>query len=517
MSNKKRNKWILAVILMLQILLLMYLTWKFGTQRLDGDDSAEMILANLLAREGGLLSRNWLYSTEIRVLNTQIVMSLLFRIFDDWRLVRTLGTGILLCILASSYLFMCRNLPEGDHLAKWAPVLLLPFSYVYYDIVLFGLYYIPHISILFTSLGLLTQKKKNSFLTIILLVILAFFAGMGGIRIPAVGYAPMFAAGLLMWLMNRNNKQLCLRSFIACVATGVGYLVNLLVLRHLYQFQSRSYIRPVVPDLHSAATVAKNTVQVFGGGKPALSFAGFSNTAGLLIFLCGIFLLVLIVKERKHVSSSLQFVILAFIISWFATALAGVCTNNGWSNRYAILPCMGMIPVLAGGTGLFKEKGKRTLTALLTVCFLICSTNYIYRFAKEDKLETVRPAYQYILDSGFTFGYSNWEVGDVLTEITDGKVHMCKVQNFANLWRWGWLMEKDYMKYTEGVPVFLLLDKGRFTSVGPDRGYFYGEWTEADMIWKEKAKVGFEDENYVVWVFSSEKEFEEITGSLPLK
>ena len=71
------------------------------------------------------------------------------------------------------------------------------------------------------------------------------------------------------------------------------------------------------------------------------------------------------------------------------------------------------------------------------------------------------------------------------------------------------------MKYTEGVPVFLLLDKGRFTSVGPDRGYFYGEWTEADMIWKEKAKVGFEDENYVVWVFSSEKEFEEITGSLP--
>ena len=36
MSNKKRNKWILAVILMLQILLLMYLTWKFGTQRLDG-------------------------------------------------------------------------------------------------------------------------------------------------------------------------------------------------------------------------------------------------------------------------------------------------------------------------------------------------------------------------------------------------------------------------------------------------------------------------------------------------
>ena len=37
------------------------------------------------------------------------------------------------------------------------------------------------------------------------------------------------------------------------------------------------------------------------------------------------------------------------------------------------------------------------------------------------------------------------------------------------------------------------------------------------MFWKKQAKVGFEDDNYVVWIFDSEKEFETITGSLPLK
>ena len=91
-KTKGINKY-LVVILSAQVLLLMFLTWKFGIQRLDGDDSAEMILANLLAREGGILSRNWFYSTEIRVLNNQIVMSLLFRVFKNWLVVRTLGTG----------------------------------------------------------------------------------------------------------------------------------------------------------------------------------------------------------------------------------------------------------------------------------------------------------------------------------------------------------------------------------------------------------------------------------------
>ena len=73
-----------------------------------------------------------------------------------------------------------------------------------------------------------------------------------------------------------------------------------------------------------------------------------------------------------------------------------------------------------------------------------------------------------------TFGYSNWEIGDVITEISDGKIHMCKIQNYVSLWRWNWLMEKDYMKYTKNGPLFLLLDKECFTNTRPERGYFYG-------------------------------------------
>ena len=61
----------------------------------------------------------------------------------------------------------------------------------------------------------------------------------------------------------------------------------------------------------------------------------------------------------------------------------------------------------------------------------------------------------------------------------------------------------------------MLLDKARFNSPENTTGYFYGSWTEEDLSWIEKSTVGFEDDYYIVWVFSSEDEFETITGSQP--
>ncbi len=44
-----------------------------GPNRLDADMASEQLLANLLAREGGVMSTNWYYSTELRVLTMSSV------------------------------------------------------------------------------------------------------------------------------------------------------------------------------------------------------------------------------------------------------------------------------------------------------------------------------------------------------------------------------------------------------------------------------------------------------------
>ena len=515
MKKVKRADYYLAIIILLQILFLMLLTWKYGVQRLDGDDTAEMVLANLLSKEGGILSHNWFYSTELRVLNTQIVMSLLFRAFDNWLVVRTLGTGILVCILVMSYLFMCSRIPEGDQLKKWAPAILLPFSYVYQDIVLYGLYYIPHISIIFISLGLLLSKKeRRTRIDVILLLLLAFGAGLGGVRIPAVGYAPMFLAVLVIYLGNHDKKTLML-SAAACAATGIGFLINTFILSRQYTYMSHDYVTLSGPNINLAKEVFKNTIQFFGGDRPGFSISGICACSGLLLFLSVTYLFATVIKNWTDISDQLRIVILTFLTSWFITAFTAVFTTNGWANRYVIMPCMGFIPVIAIGISLQKKEFRKYVKCIIVACLLICSIFQVYVFKSSDKLRYVRPAYKYILDSGMTFGYSTWEVGDVLTEITNGRIHMCKIQNFESLWRWNWLMEKDYMKYTQSGPVFLLLDKARFNSPENTTGYFYGSWTEEDLSWIEKSTVGFEDDYYIVWVFSSEDEFEMITGSQP--
>ena len=48
---------------------------------LNSDDSSELVLGRLLASENRLLSKNWYYSTELRVVNTQIFYAFFFKLF----------------------------------------------------------------------------------------------------------------------------------------------------------------------------------------------------------------------------------------------------------------------------------------------------------------------------------------------------------------------------------------------------------------------------------------------------
>ena len=52
------------------------LMWRFGRSLLDSDMASEMVLADLLNREGGVLSQNWYYSTELRVFCQQLLFKL---------------------------------------------------------------------------------------------------------------------------------------------------------------------------------------------------------------------------------------------------------------------------------------------------------------------------------------------------------------------------------------------------------------------------------------------------------
>ena len=71
-----------------------------GRHNVNADMASEMVLADLLNREGGFLSPNWYYSTELRVISPVPVYQLALRIFPgNWHMARTLSLGILLAVL----------------------------------------------------------------------------------------------------------------------------------------------------------------------------------------------------------------------------------------------------------------------------------------------------------------------------------------------------------------------------------------------------------------------------------
>ena len=85
MKKETKKQLLIGAALVLELLfLLLYLNGRID-RLLDSDMSSEMILGQLLARNNGILSDQWYYSTELRVLNTQLIYALFFRLSRNWK------------------------------------------------------------------------------------------------------------------------------------------------------------------------------------------------------------------------------------------------------------------------------------------------------------------------------------------------------------------------------------------------------------------------------------------------
>ncbi|MGL4987403.1 MAG: hypothetical protein ACRC5H_09755, partial [Treponemataceae bacterium] len=113
----------------------------------DADSSSELLLAKELANENKLMSTQWYYSTELRVVNTQLISMPLFKLTSNWKLVKILTSLILAVILCFSYWFLLKSLHIKNVVLKYLSscILLLPISGSVFGLVQGNNYYFPHI------------------------------------------------------------------------------------------------------------------------------------------------------------------------------------------------------------------------------------------------------------------------------------------------------------------------------------------------------------------------------------
>ena len=149
------------------------------------DDASELLLGKECVIEKTLFPLGWYYSTEIRLLNTQIFSALAWLFTDNFTAVKTVQTFLSECafFLAGFYLLSALEIKKNWVKIFCCTLMILPWSRRTWWVGSGFNYYIPHavFSLIFTAVFIRLSKtgsKKHFYL----LEALAFISGLTSIR-----------------------------------------------------------------------------------------------------------------------------------------------------------------------------------------------------------------------------------------------------------------------------------------------------------------------------------------------
>ena len=337
----------------------------WAPNRLDADMASEQLLANLLAQEGGVMSTNWYYSTELRVLNTQLVMVPLFRLFTSWHTVRVVGSVVLILLYLAAWFWFGHSAKLKYSGLLGAGLLVLPYGALYRQYVLEGLYYIPHIAISFVVLGCAVRILRGGrrLAPAAGMVLFSFAAALGGPRQLFILNIPLtVAAALLCWLdappadtlrqklanaWRTPGGALLVPTLAVDAAALAGYLVNAKVLAEKYHFQNQGYVAFTGLNLDRLQWFANALLASFGWqeGKVFSLAALFNLATAALILFCFVFS-VWLVRGKARYPLGHRLVGAFFLAGAVCFALLYGLTNSGHSDRYLLPLAILFVPLL---------------------------------------------------------------------------------------------------------------------------------------------------------------------------
>jgi hypothetical protein len=499
---------------------------------LDSDMASEMILAKMCAEDNVIMSRNWYYSTEIRLINMNLPMTFFFHFFKDFLTIRVLSSIVMLGIVPLSYMYCMKQAGLNKSAVYYVSLLVLPFSSVFYQFGLAGLHYSAYIMAVFYPVGFVFKinnpaiSGKKKLLPWVMYILFAVLMGLTTIRQLLVIYYPFAFACFLIWLMDyvdtygvrvltipeikeniisrwRENKYLCyfLTACVGALTASVAYVGNVAVLRRIYDFSS--YDRIVytnVDDFARFSEVILGHARVLGYevGYQFLSVQGICNIL-VIVFVCFlVWLTYRMIKNNKKFELRQRIIIIYFacavIFNDFIFMFSDRC-----GDRYMLPYLLFFIPVLCIFTE--DERVHSSIRRLVYVCVMgLFIVNSICKYSESIKAEedTGRDeAVQFLVDNDYDFGYATYWNGNVLTELTNGKIEVrnVNIQFWETMHCDKWLMKKDMEYRTSDHKVFILLTQDQYEDnsslemfsdkylVYDNKGYEIFEYPNTQELW----------------------------------
>lgn len=485
---------------------------------INADNSSELLLGRLLATENKIISTNWLYSTELRVLNTQLFYAFFFKFFHNWHNVRVYSYTCMYIIMVFSCYLLCKNSKSFKYALLFSTLLLLPFSEEYYRIILKGAFYIPHIIIAFLSIALIEEftVEQSKFKTLIILsegIILSFLAGLGGPRQIIITYLPLILSSIFIILsdidrstftgpqileyINRNIRY-PLYSMIMLIMSAIGYFINSKILSKTYSFSSWNNIKYTKLEIDNVLKVVNGIFVSFGYTEENIfSIATLYNLVCFLWIALTASAIIYAVKNRHSINKSFFRFSVFIVTTYMLHFILYSFTDMNYADRYCLPVVLLSIPLLAMFAEHIKLSSKYVKTAIILFIFLVVLNSmciYYLKFHQDDTRE-LRMITSVLNGYGYKDGYATYWNSTVLTELSDGEI---------NVWNWGnttedfnslahWLQLTDHLTNPPDSKVFLLFTIDEYQQPG--------EWKKNlasdKIIYQSDSYIIFGYENYL--------------------
>ncbi len=541
MKEKKHRKvpafYLAVAVVGLALLALTGLNIFFGDHWIDSDMAAEMIFSRQIAQEGGLIAtENWYYSTEFRVLYTQLFMVPLFHIFEDWAVIRTITNILTYLLMLGSYYYFMKPLRMSKAAVVLSSVLLLlPFSETFVTHMQMGNTYMPHVIIIFFCFGMFLrlgeQEKifawKKSVLAIAY-ILLSVVCGMSGVRYMLALQAPLVLTAVcylmkseafgslrkdVTWdnvktVLAKERLNYLVYSLLGAFSALVGYVINVAVIAKKFPFQTydaTNFIKVFQGALveRTQDTIA-NLLTLFG----YIEEKGFLSVRGIIsmiafALLIGIFLLTrrtgkLLTEVKTEETECLphkRFIQWFFVIAFVLNTFVFLFTTSTIVSRYYITVFIFVLPLLC----IYFELEKLPLDKVLVLLFMcaafgLATLKCTFSFIDKDKNVEEKKVAAYLAEEGYVFGYASYWNGNIMTEMSNGVVEVANIQNFEDMSYFRWSSPMKY--YEEGYhtgKTFLLLTVEEAE-----------KYAETKVV--SAGTLVYEDEAYKVYHFDSVKE-----------
>ena len=431
-----------------------------GRWIVDSDLASEMILADLLNREGSVISHNWFYSTELKVVNLQWFYRLGLLLFpDDWHLARTFGMAIALALYAAAMLFFVKCAGLGRPGLWMVGTLLWPFGQHYLVYAIYGGYYLVY----------------------------TFFY--------------MLVLALVLRSLTADKKHCALQWLLACLITAVasaaGYFVSNAVLSRLYDFKSYNFITwDRDENWFTLDRILMDFFHEFGyqNGSGVFHFGGIAAGIGLLLgcwmFFCIVRLLLRL--DKLQLNDKLLVLLLVCML-----AVCGMC--YAYFHEYYLYFWLMNMPVAIAVMAveiktedLHLPGARGLLAAALAACFTVCAVNTVRQEQEHPYLahKGLKNAADWLVENGYTEGYSTFWNGNAMIELTSGKLDVWTIANLNSLVVPDWLQPKEHLT-TDPVHPFLLIDTETDYAADDAQLVKYGDCTEV-----------YNDGRYVIYDFA---------------